>query len=144
MEEEQLRQLIETGIKEAHFAGLQSGKKETSDLVDMIIHKMEPMIDSSVEKSTAVYIPKYVNGHLVEIKKTLAQQDKVLNSIVDEQSKVKTALGIAETITNPILKFKQFFGIIFSGIVSLGGFIKGLGALILTVGAVLALFKWIK
>ena len=35
---------------------VQSGKKETSDLVDMVIHKIEPAIENSVNK--------YVNGKL--------------------------------------------------------------------------------
>lgn len=38
---------------------VQSGKKETSDLVDMVIHKIEPAIENSVNK--------YVNGKLDKI-----------------------------------------------------------------------------
>ena len=35
---------------------IQSGKRETSDLVDMVIHKIEPAVEKAVEK--------YVNGKL--------------------------------------------------------------------------------
>jgi len=135
---------IQEAIKEAHLVGLQSGKKETSGLVDLMLHKIEPMIDKSVEKYTAIYIPKYVNGHLVDIKKTLSAQDAMLNSISTEQAKVKMALNLAETITNPLLKAKQFWGAFFGGIISFAGFLKYLIALVLAIGSVLALFKFIQ
>ena len=42
---------IEQAIKEAHLVGLQSGKRENSDLVDMIMHKMETKIEESINKN---------------------------------------------------------------------------------------------
>ncbi len=144
MDEQTLKKTIQDGIKEAHFTGLQAGKKETSGLVDLLLHKMEPMIDKSVEKSISIYVPQYVNGKIDDIKKHLGDQDTKLNTIIAEQGKVKMALNIAETVTNPLIKIRQFWTIIFSGVLTLTGFIKGLSAIIIAVAAVLVLFKIIK
>ena len=50
----------EQKIKEYIFQAVQSGKQETSGLVDMVIHKMENRLDISVDKAVA----KYTNGKL--------------------------------------------------------------------------------
>lgn len=78
----------------AHLEGLivkavQSGKKETSDLVGDIIHRIEPAVERSIEK--------YVNGHLREIKTHLGQQDIKLEAI---EKKIQPVLENRQTVLN--------------------------------------------
>ena len=56
MDDQKLQQIIQQGIKEAHALGIQSGKQETSGLVEMILHKMEEPIEKAVDK--------HVNGKI--------------------------------------------------------------------------------
>lgn len=53
----------EDKIKEYIFQAVQSGKQETSGLVDLIIHKMEKKLDETI----AVSIEKNVNGKIKKI-----------------------------------------------------------------------------
>lgn len=53
----------EQKIKEYLVLAVQSGKKETSDLVATIMHKMESRIDSAVDRG----IEKNVNGKIKDL-----------------------------------------------------------------------------
>lgn len=59
MELQELQKIIDQSIKEAHLMGLQSGKKETSGLVDLIMHKLESKIEESITKN--------VNGKIIRL-----------------------------------------------------------------------------
>ncbi len=94
------------------------------------------MIDASVEKSTAVYIPKYVNGKIdkltvtvTEVKKHLEDQDVTLEEIQTEQSRVRVSLANQETSTAPLIDSRKT-------VLNVGRFIIWLGAIF---GAVVAL-----
>jgi len=47
MEKDELRQILKEGINEAHAAGLQSGKKETSDLAHDVLVKVTSKLDEN-------------------------------------------------------------------------------------------------
>lgn len=110
----------EEKIKEYIFQAVQSGKQETSGLVDLVIHKMETKLDSSIDKAVA----KYTNGKLDKMNEKI---DEYIRS--DNEWKVKYS---------PYLE-----GIVG---VSVGGkivmrFIIGVAA----VGAaILAIYRWFK
>lgn len=128
----------------------QSGKKETSGLVAEVMSRIKIEIEQNINEILPPIVKQVVNGKIDNIKEHLIKQDKhakeqdaKLDSIMLEQGKVKIALNIAETITNPLLKARQFWGVLFGGIASLGGFVKWLSAIVLAVAAVLVLFKLI-
>lgn len=108
-------------FKEYIFQAVQSGKKETSQLVDTILHKMEPAIEKGIEK--------YVNGHLREIKAHLEKQDKVIEvqntslvKIQEEQTKVRQNLEIVQTATNPLIDSRKT-------VINVGRFVIWIGAI---------------
>lgn len=63
MNKDELQNIIQKAIKEAHISGIQSGKKETSGLVDDIIKRIEPAVEKSIDK--------YVNGRISVISQKL-------------------------------------------------------------------------
>jgi hypothetical protein len=81
MEREELKQFIDQSIKEAHLIGLQSGKKETSGLVDLIIHKLETKIEESINKN--------VNGKIVRLTEKVDNYIVMDNNWREEDAKWK-------------------------------------------------------
>lgn len=120
MNNDELLKRIDQSIKEAHLIGLQAGKQETSGLVDLVIHKMETKLDSSIDKAVA----KYTKGKL----------DK-MNDKIDVYIKSDN-------------EWKEKYSPYLEGIVgvSIGG--KILVKLVLGIaavgGAILAIYKWFK
>lgn len=106
MNEDQLKQLEELIVK-----AVQSGKQETSGLVEMVIHKIEPAIEKAVEK--------HVNGKI-----------KNLDYKLDEY--IKHDLEWKAEITPQIESVKEFKG---WGKVTLGllGFFAAIGTSIFMV-----------
>lgn len=81
-----------------HFEGLlvkavQSGKRETSDLVDSVIHKMSIHIDSAVEKS----VEKHINGKITKLTKELQDHQIVVTQhYIDDKEWKEQAAPILE------------------------------------------------
>ncbi len=108
---------------------IQSGKKETSDLVSDIIRRMDNAIEVAVKK--------HVNGNIRDIKFQLEAQDKVLEEIKTEQTRVRTELTTFNAFridALPLLDDRKV-------ITLLGKFVLWLGAIIITI---LTVFKLIK
>jgi hypothetical protein len=110
----------EQKIKEYIFQAVQSGKQETSGLVDMVIHKMENRLDISVDKAVA----KYTNGKLDKL------ENKIDNYIKGDN------------------EWKEKYGPYLESIVgiSVGGkilvrFILGIASV---GGAILLIYRWFK
>ena len=114
MNEQQTKYFEEIIIK-----AVQQGKQETSGLVEMVIHKIEPAIEKAVEK--------HVNGKI-----------RALDYKIDEY--IKHDLEWKAEITPQIESVKEFKG---WGKVTLGllGFLSAIGGCILLV---INLFKNIK
>lgn len=108
-------------FKDYIFTAVQAGKLETSNLVDSILHKMEPAIEKGIEK--------YVNGHLREIKAHLERQDgeiatqnNSLGKIQEEQTKVRANLEAMQTATNPLIDSRRT-------VINVGRFVIWIGAI---------------
>ncbi len=90
MKEEDLKNLISQGIKEAYFQGLQSGKKETSDLVAGIKQEI-----------------KILNEGQLKIQEHLKIQDEHIEAsdvtMTDHFEKVDTHMTLIEEYI-PLLK----------------------------------------
>lgn len=98
-------------FEEIIFKAVQQGKQETSGLVEMVIHKIEPAVEKAVEK--------YVNGKI-----------KALDYKIDEY--IKHDLEWKSEITPQIEAVKEFRGF---GKVTLGllGFFAAVGGFILLI-----------
>lgn len=78
MEKPELEKIIQEGIKEAHFAGLQSGKQETSGLATDILRKMKDEVAESVRIQ--------INGKLKAISAILEEQTLTMNEHFDKSN----------------------------------------------------------
>jgi len=98
---------------------VQSGKKETSDLVDTILHRIEPVVEKSIEK--------YVNG---KIKTLDAKFDSYVAGDLAWKEEMTPRLKLVQnaqifgTVSVNLLKFVSIFGV--------------------ACGFIYAFFKWIK
>lgn len=102
-------------FKEFIFQAVQSGKQETSNLVDSIIHKIEPAVEKSIEK--------YVNGKIRVMDgkldayivsdnewKALAQPVVDLGKNLQGFGKVALyTIGFVASVMGAILLFIEFF-----------------------------------
>lgn len=103
MNEDQFKKIEDLIVK-----AVQSGKQETSGLVEMVIHKIEPAIEKAVEK--------HVNGKIraidtkidIYIKEDLEWKSKAL-PVIDSGTKV---LNFG-TVGVGLLKFVTVFGVAF-------------------------------
>lgn len=142
MTPEELKLIIEQGIKESHACGIQSGLKQNSDLVDMIIHKMENKLEPIINK--------LVNGKIDNLTKMQSEQNDILGSIQEEQGRVKIELekitketGDIEKKTEPIVteyNNKKTVNNYFSG---WGSKLKEFWAVAASVMGLAAFFYWI-
>lgn len=112
--------MTEDKIKEYIFQAVQSGKQETSGLVDLVIHKMETKLDSSIDKAVA----KYTNGKLDKMNEKI---DEYIRS--DNEWKVKYSPYL-EGIVLGVGGGKILIRVIL-GLATVGG-------------AILAIYKWFK
>ena len=138
----------------------------TSDLASDIIKKMKNEIHTSVIEAVNEVVPPVVkvvvNGKIDGIKEDVKNlkehlerqdfdsqkrgekykdMDIKIDSILQEQKQVKNALGVAETVTNPIIKIKNFWGTLFGGFGSIGTFIKWLASVVVAVGSLMAVWR---
>lgn len=120
----------EQKFKDFLFQAIQSGKKETSDLVTSILDKMDERISQSVEKT--------VNGKIKNISIKLDEQNVVMET---HFSKVDTHI---ESDT----QWKSMYTPYIKGLASLSDGSKILVYIIITIGAVgtalLAIKNWFK
>lgn len=114
-----LEPLLDQKIKESHSTGLESGGKEVSNLADTILHKIEPIVEKSIEK--------YVNGKI----KTFSTNFDAY--VVKDLEWKEKALPVI-TAGNKALIF---------GSVSVG-FLKFVAILGVACGFIYAFFKWIR
>lgn len=114
-----LEPLLNQKIKESHSVGLESGGKEISNLADTILHKIEPIVEKSIEK--------YVNGRVKAL-------DTKFDAYVVKDLEWKAQALPVIVAGNRALTF---------GSVSIG-FLKLVAILGVAVGFIHAFFKWIK
>jgi len=150
MDDQKLQQIIQQGIKEAHLSGLQAGKKETSDLVDEILHKLEETVD------------KKINGKLYKIMETQeaiikeqAENKKIVNDYIitdlkwkdgADQERIllkKSVEKVSNSITDitPSVENMKMLSNTSTGITFILKSIIIIGS---AVGVVYGLLKWIK
>ena len=110
----------EQKIKEYIFQAVQSGKQETSGLVDLIIHKMESKLDAGIQKG----IETHVNGKIKTLDKKI---DDYIKSDNDWKSKYSPYLeGIVGVSVGGKIVMRFILGVAAVG------------------GAILAIYKWFK
>lgn len=130
MERAELEKILDSKIKEAHLIGLQSGKQETSNLVDMILERVKKEIAPAVEKSTE----KYTNGKLARLESKfdhyVEQDNKDKQQILEWQDKYTTTI-------EDVIKLKNFASV---G----GGILKGLIVIGSAFAAILGIIKLFK
>jgi len=97
MDDQKLQQLIQQGIKEAHFSGLQAGKLETSNLVYSLKDVFEQRFDETM-------------SHLIEMKQDLKdtkQKVEFQNGRVRKLEDWQNTTQIGMTALNTILQDYQ-------------------------------------
>jgi hypothetical protein len=110
----------EEKIKEFIFQAVQSGKQETSGLVDLIIHKMESKLDVGIQKG----IETHVNGKIKNIDRKI---DDYIKSDNEWKSKYSPYLeGIVGVSVGGKILIKLVLGIAAVG------------------GAILVIYHWFK
>ncbi len=111
--------ILDQKIKESHSTGLETGGKEVSNLVDTILHRIEPVIEKSIEK--------HVNGKIRAI-------DVKIDAYIVSSEKWR------EEVT-PSLRLVENAQVV--GATSIG-FLKVISYIGVACGFVYAFFKWIK
>lgn len=106
-------------FEEFLLKAVQSGKAETSGLVDTIMHK--------VEKELEPVIDKLVNGKINKLLVMQEGQNKILTEI---QEQIKTI----KTDTTPLIDDRKV-------ITGLGRFVLWIGGIVITIAGVLKLVK---
>lgn len=76
---QELKDSMNESIKEAHLIGLQSGKQETSGLVDLVIHKLETKIEESINKNVNGKIITLTNEFREYVKQDTADKKTILD-----------------------------------------------------------------
>lgn len=120
MDENKLQQIINQSLKEAHLMGLQSGKQETSGLVDQIIHKMEDKLDTAIHRG----IETHVNG---KIKAIDTKIDAYIKSDLEwKEDYTPYIKGLASVSDGGRIlgKFVIFFGAVGAAVLAIRGWIK--------------------
>lgn len=108
MNEEQFKKIEDLIVK-----AVQSGKQETSGLVDLVIHKIEPAIEKAVEK--------YVNGKIrnldakidVYIKEDLEWKEKSL-PVIESGTKVLNFGVVGMSILKLIIVLGSSVGVVWA------------------------------
>jgi len=79
---EQITKDLKEHIDDLFLRAIQSGKKETSDLVDMVIHKIEPAVQQAVDKS--------INGKLYKIIEEQKEHKEIVKDYIKEDMEWKS------------------------------------------------------
>lgn len=95
MTSEELKKIIDQGIREALATGIQSGKQETSGLVAEIMHKIEKELDPAIKR--------HVNGQFNDVKHEFQDFKKEFQAYAEQDEKDKQIILKWQTDYSPYL-----------------------------------------